>query len=135
LPCTVQRLMLHVSSSTDALSTELTQFIIKLSSEAIAKSGSFTVAFSGGSLPAILAAKLKLGEYSSQVDWSKWSAWFVDERYVPLDHVDSNYKAVKDNLFSVVGFPESNIHVIDHSLPLQECAQDYQKKIGKGIWR
>jgi len=55
----------------------------------------------------------------------------VDERYVPLDHADSNYKVTKDALFSAVGLSEANIHVPDCSLPLEECARDYQKKLEK----
>lgn len=45
-----------------------------------------------GSLPAVLGACLKEEPYKSQVQWDKWHVWFVDERYVALDHAESNFK-------------------------------------------
>jgi 6-phosphogluconolactonase len=36
------------------------------------------------------------------VDFSKWFVYFADERCVPLDHDDSNYKACKAALFDYV---------------------------------
>jgi 6-phosphogluconolactonase len=36
------------------------------------------------------------------VDWSKWHVFWVDERVVPKDHADSNYKLAYDGLLSKV---------------------------------
>jgi len=126
---------IHIAPTTDALSLQLAQFVVQLSKLSIQKHGSFFLAISGGSLPTILAAKLKTPDYVNQVEWAKWSVWFVDERYVSLDHSDSNFKANYDNLFTNVPIPLSCIHSPDVSLPLKECALDYQKKIRKGIWK
>lgn len=53
--------------------------------------------------------------------------FFADERLVPLDHADSNFKINNDNLFSKVSIPRENIHTINTDLldspeDLAECA-------------
>lgn len=42
--------------------------------------------------------------------------FFADERLVPLDHADSNFKINNDNLFSKVPIPRENIHTINTDL-------------------
>jgi len=36
------------------------------------------------------------------IDWSKWHVFWVDERFVPKDHPDSNYKLAFDGFLSMV---------------------------------
>jgi len=38
----------------------------------------------------------------NSIDWSKWHVFWVDERVVPKDHPDSNYKLAYDNFLSKV---------------------------------
>lgn len=40
--------------------------------------------------------------YLDSVDWSKWHVFWVDERVVPKDHEDSNYKLAYDGFLSKV---------------------------------
>jgi len=119
------------STILDQLSISVAEFVIKISQESIQKSGKFHVAISGGSLPTILGTKLKLPEYANKVDWDKWIVWFVDERYLPLDNPESNYKVTKDSLLNFVPVPAGNIHCLNHNLPLQEAAKDYQNQLEK----
>lgn len=82
-----------------ALSKSLAQFVVELSAEAIADHGKFSVAFSGGSLAKILGSSLL---DIDGIEWGKWHVFFADERCVPLDHEDSNYRLVNDNFLSKV---------------------------------
>lgn len=59
-------------------------------------SAPITVAVSGGSLPALLAKGL--AERESAFDWSRLRWLFADERCVPLDHPDSNYRLLRESL-------------------------------------
>lgn len=86
----------------------------------VAPAGS-SVAVSGGSLPKILAKGL---EESGASDLpSKWAQVFLaDERCVPLDHADSNYRSAKEQL-------KCQPIPIDPSLPASACAADYAAKL------
>jgi 6-phosphogluconolactonase len=59
--------------------------------------------------------------------------FFADERAVPLDSEDSNYKLCNDYLFSKVGLPAEQIHHIDESLlsDTQELADAYEQELVK----
>ena len=46
--------------------------------------------------------KLAEPPYLEAVDWSKWHVFWVDERVVPKDHADSNYKLASDEFLSKV---------------------------------
>lgn len=42
--------------------------------------------------------------------------FFADERLVPLDHEDSNFRLNDEKLFSKVPIPRENIHTINTDL-------------------
>ncbi|MDB5249831.1 MAG: 6-phosphogluconolactonase [Segetibacter sp.] len=57
--------------------------------------------------------------------------FFGDERYVPLDHADSNALMAKKALFDPLHISEKQVFTVDTSLEPDEAAYDYQKKIEK----
>ena len=101
------------------VSVEVAQIIAQHSATCIADTGSFHVAWSGGSLPAIVCEHLVKQPLVSTIDWSKWHIWLVDERCVALDHADSSWRLVQEHLLSHdgVNVPRENLH------PLPECAR------------
>ncbi|KAJ3087947.1 6-phosphogluconolactonase [Quaeritorhiza haematococci] len=111
-----------------AISDALNDFVTKASKEAIARSNRFTVALSGGSLPSILAEKLKS---NTQVDFSKWHVFFADERCVPLDHADSNYLLCKKALFDHVPIPKDQIYHIapEFATDPPAAAAEYEQQL------
>ncbi|ORY29460.1 6-phosphogluconolactonase [Rhizoclosmatium globosum] len=96
-----------------AISTAIAADITTLSSSVIAATGRFVVAFSGGSLPSIVAKDLAK---SGAVDWTKWHVFLADERCVPNTHKESNYALIKQELLSKVPIPASQIHPINDAL-------------------
>jgi hypothetical protein len=40
--------------------------------------------------------------YVDSIEWAKWHVFWVDERVVPKDHQDSNYKLAFDGFLSKV---------------------------------
>jgi 6-phosphogluconolactonase len=59
-----------------------------------ARDGPFRFALSGGSTPRLLYGELSL----RMIDWSKVEFYWIDERFVPPDHPDSNYRMATETL-------------------------------------
>jgi 6-phosphogluconolactonase len=96
---------------------------------ALAQKDSFTVALSGGSTPKVLYQVLA-EEFREQVLWSKVQFFWSDERHVPPDHPDSNYRMAHEALLSRVPVLESNVHRVRSENPsAQEAADEYEKII------
>ena len=93
------------ASVTDAFAIHLDQWIKE------SKSPFFHVALSGGSTPKLLFRHLA-EKYKDTIDWSKVHFWWGDERMVPADDDESNYKMTNELLLSRVDIPEANIHRI-----------------------
>jgi len=119
----------HIAQTSDHLSKDLAEYIANTSHKFISSKGKFTVAVSGGSLPSILGKFLLQEPFKSKIEWSKWQVFFADERVVPLDDPESNYRVCAQFLFSKVTIPDNHIHKIDPSMPLEEVAISYQKCI------
>lgn len=83
---------------------------IKLAREAIAESGRFTVALAGGSTPKRAFELLASAPLRQQLDWAKVHVFFGDERTVPPDASESNYRMANEALLARVGLPAKNIH-------------------------
>ena len=83
-----------------------------------------SVALSGGSTPRALYQLLAdLNEpFRAQIAWDKTHFFFTDERHVPPDHPDSNYRMVNEAMFSRVPIPQQNIHRIPAENPVAEDA-------------
>ena len=95
---------------------------------ALAQRDSFTVALSGGSTPKILYQVLA-EEFREQIPWSRTQFFWSDERHVPPDHPDSNYRMAYEALLSRVPVPESNVHRVHSENPNAQGAADEYEKI------
>ncbi len=93
----------------DVLAHEAARHFLTLAKTAIESSGRFTVALSGGNTPRALHNVLATEPYAGQIVWDKVFIFFGDERCVPPDHADSNYKMAQDTLLSKVPIPAQNV--------------------------
>jgi 6-phosphogluconolactonase len=80
--------------------------------EAVRVHGRFGVALSGGSTPTALFRELASERWASRVDWATVHLFWSDERCVPPDHADSNYRLARRELLRHVPLPEGQIHRI-----------------------
>ena len=81
----------------------------------------FHVALSGGSTPKLLF-DIMAETYAGQFPWEKMHFYWGDERCVPPDDAESNYKMTVANLYSILDVPKENIHrVLGENDPTSEA--------------
>lgn len=96
---------------------------------AIAASGRFTVALAGGSTPKGLY-KLLPGLPEGTISWDRVFVFFGDERHVPPDHPDSNFRMASESFLSKVPLPEKNIFRVPAENPDADAAAlDYEQAL------
>jgi 6-phosphogluconolactonase len=113
----------------EALSHAVAEFFVKLAKTAIASRNRFVVALSGGSTPQRFYGLLGSSPYRDAVDWKRVQVFWADERCVPADHPESNFKLVHDTLLTKVSLPEDNIHRIRGEERPDEAARIYEQEI------
>lgn len=126
--------IIQIFQNSDALADAVAKRWIELAELSIERSGAFHVALSGGSTPKRLFQLLAQPEYSPKVQWPKIHIYFGDERAVPLDHADSNYRMAKEALLDHVPIPASQIHPV-YADPdnIQECADQYAQVLKQNL--
>ena len=87
----------------------------------------FAVCLSGGSTPRRLYECLAGAGFAARLPWDRMHWFWGDERFVPHDHPDSNYRMVRDALLSRVPIPAANIHAVPtEGLSPREAAAAYE---------
>lgn len=94
-------------------------------SSAIASRGIFRIALSGGNTPRPVYEALQ----SVSTDWTKWEITFGDERCVPPDSDQSNYRMAHTSLLSSVAIPAENILRMRGEDEPDRAAADYEKEL------
>ncbi|KAJ6095422.1 suppressor of los1-1 [Penicillium sp. IBT 16267x] len=124
--------------STNELAEQLRPYVLACQNAALSRHDGFRIAVSGGSLPTVLARALLAPSNGTPEDtpqFSKWHIFFADERAVPLDHKDSNYRLLHEELLSKIpaelGAP--TVYTIDTEAvqkdDTQELADHYQEDL------
>jgi 6-phosphogluconolactonase len=80
--------------------------------EAIGARGEFVVALSGGSTPRRTYERLATEPLVSRVMWSRVRVWWADERCVPPDQAESNYRMARETLLDHVPVAATSVHRI-----------------------
>jgi 6-phosphogluconolactonase len=107
----------------DDLATDVAEW---LTTRAIAKPGRFAICLSGGSTPQALYEKLAADEYRARFPWDRSYWFFGDERFVPHDDPDSNYRMARQALFDHAPIPPASIMPIPGTGAPEQAAADYQ---------
>jgi 6-phosphogluconolactonase len=113
----------------ETLSRAAAEFFKTLAQESIVAHGRFAVALSGGSTPRRLYSLLGSPLYRDAIDWSRMHIFWADERCVPQDRPESNYKLAHDAFLSSVPLPAENIHRIRGEEEPAEAAQAYEDEL------
>lgn len=113
---------------TEALHEAAARRVLEIAGAAIAARGAFHVALSGGNTPRGLHARLA---HEPAADWLRWHVWFGDERCVPPEHADSNYRMARETLLDRVAIPAGQIHpmIATAGQAPAEAARDYAERL------
>lgn len=96
--------MIQSFDSIDELSTEVADRFVELAASTIQQSGIFRVTLSGGSTPRRLYQMLA----ERSLPWENIEWFWGDERNVPHEHSDSNYRMVREALLDRL--PATSVH-------------------------
>jgi 6-phosphogluconolactonase len=97
--------------------------------EAASAQGSFAVALSGGKTPTALYDLLAKAPFVSQIPWARVHLFWGDERCVPHDHADSNYRMTRELLLDHVPIPAANVHRMPGEMDPAEAAARYEEEL------
>lgn len=107
---------------------------VRCAREAAAARGRFTIALSGGSTPKHLYQLLAGEPFRSQVDWSHVEIFWGDERCVPPDHPDSNYRMAREAMLANLPIPAEHIHRIEAERSDRDAAaRDYEAVLARAF--
>jgi 6-phosphogluconolactonase len=99
----------HIFENDESLARHAAEWLCALAS---ASDRVFAICLSGGSTPRRLYECLADPALARQFPWIRTHWFWGDERFVPHDHPDSNYRMAREALLSHVPAPAANIHAI-----------------------
>lgn len=94
---------------------------------AVSSSGRFAICLSGGSTPRRLYQLLAASPYREAMPWERVHWFWGDERFVPWDHPDSNYRMAREAVLAHVPVPAQNIHGIETTGEPAAAARAYER--------
>jgi len=100
-----------------------------ITAAALAAKDTFRVSLSGGSTPKTLYALLASDEFKSRFPWQRVVWYWGDERFVPYDSPDSNYRMTSETMFDHAPVPATNIHPVPVDGTPEQAAQRYERTL------
>lgn len=98
---------------------------VTLGASAIAERGQFSVALAGGSTPEASYELLATERTATSLDWSRVHFFWGDERCVPPDHPNSNYRMAREALLDHLPLSPGNIHRIHGEMEPERAARTF----------
>jgi 6-phosphogluconolactonase len=119
--------VLSIAEDAETLAGQAARFIAAHLSDARAR---FSLCLSGGATPKRIYELLGAGDLGVLPDWRKLHLFWGDERFVPMDHQDSNFRMAREALLDHVPIPPSQIHPILTGTGTPEtAAADYEETL------
>lgn len=106
----IERGTLDIFATPADVADALARLIVREADAAIAARGSFAISLAGGTTPKAAYALLARLPEARALDWSAIAVFFGDERCVPPDDEQSNYRMARLAFLDAVGIPAKNVH-------------------------
>ena len=120
---------IRVFSSPESMAEEIARHWCEKAKQNAKEELVFTVVLSGGNTASLLYSKLAQPEWRDQIPWETIHIFFADERCVPPNNYESNYKNIYDILLKYISIPEKNIHRIKGEKNPEKEAPRYANEI------
>ena len=120
----------EIASDAEDLARRTVELFVSSAEQAIDARDAFYAAVSGGHTPKRFFELLGEAPTARALPWDKVHVFWVDERYVPPDSQDSNYRLAAETFLRRVDIPQANIHRIPteyHDMKYAACC--YEAKI------
>ncbi len=118
---------LTILPNAEAVAHALADLFVDAGCAAMADRGSFRVALSGGNTPRAAYQLLADESRADQLSWSDVFVYFGDERCVPPDDEQSNYRMAQKAFLDAVQIPPANVHRIRGEIDPATAAADYAR--------
>jgi len=121
----------YVEPNPVALARRAAQYFLEMASEAVAGRGRARIAISGGSTPKATFALLADPNepWRTHMPWSDLELYWVDERCVPPDDNDSNFRMTREALLDHVPLHSDQIHRMEGELDPETAAARYESEL------
>ena len=118
-----------------AMATAAAAVFAKAAARAVAESGRFYVALAGGSTPRAVYERIAEEDQAgrAKLPWEGIEVFFGDERCVPPDHAESNYRMAREALLDRVPIPPANVHRIHGELDPKLASQNYEGELKRVV--
>jgi len=122
---------IQIVANGQELALEGAREFVRLATDTAHTRGVFTVALSGGSTPKNLYSLLASDEtMRGSVPWERVHFFWGDERHVPPDHPESNYRMAHEAMLSKVPLPAANVHRIkSENSDAHQAAHEYEQAL------
>jgi len=124
---------IQVVADLTALSRMAAEILVHQIAETLSRKEYFSIALSGGSTPKMLYSLL--GDdisFKAEIPWNKIHFFWGDERHVPPEHPESNYRMARDTMLAKTGVLPGNIHRVRSEAPdAGKVAEEYEQELHK----
>jgi 6-phosphogluconolactonase len=120
---------IDVRADTNQVASAATDMFFHAAREAIRERGQFRVAMSGGSTPRRMYRIMAQSDERDEIDWSHVDVFWGDERFVPLDHDDSNFRMCYEELLRALPISRDRYHPVPTDLRPDDAAAAYERTL------
>ena len=124
-------LEIKMLADADAIAQTAATEFSEAAQKAVREKNSFSVALAGGSTPKVLYGLLASNPLlQAKVPWDKIQFFFGDERHVPPDHAESNFRMASEAMFSRTPVQPRQVHRIHgENANVTDAAEEYEKEL------
>jgi len=120
---------IQIYRNNEQLASAAVDLIVRSAQKHIAETGRFICVLAGGTTPRSVYELLGKSANADQVDWQHTYLFWGDERAVPPDHENSNFRMVEISLIEHISLPAENIFRMRGEIAPLDAALQYELAI------